>query len=104
MKRWTKEIENEISLLLKDWLKQQGKTQKDLKKSLNASSERMNALIEVLHNEYLSGGIPKVAARLCEIESNWSNLNQTISGKQSSLDPFSQLDLLLEELQEDCKP
>ena len=99
MKSWNKNIEDEITLLLKDWLKQQGKTQKDLRKILNASSERMPALIEIIKAEYTSGGIPKVASILCTIEARWSENNNHIESDQ---DPFSQLDLLLEKIQEDC--
>ena len=53
-------------------------SQKDLKQSLNGVSERMPALIEILHKEYLSGGIPKVASRLCEIEESWSNFKHLV--------------------------
>ena len=102
MKSWNKNIEDEIIVLLKDWLKQQGKTQKDLRKILNASSERMPALIEIIKAEYTSGGIPKVASRLCTIEAEWSESNNPIERIESDQDPFSQLDLLLEKIQEDC--
>ena len=47
MTKWNKEIEEEITLLVKDWLKQKKKTQKDLKRILNASSERMLSLIHI---------------------------------------------------------
>ena len=103
MAKWDNKIEEEIILLIKDWLKQKGKTQKDLRKSLNASSERMPSLVENLKREYISGGLPRLAKVLCDIESSWSqgSINQVYEKKINS-DPFGQLDLLLEEIQEDC--
>ncbi|MED5468733.1 MAG: hypothetical protein VX542_00495, partial [Cyanobacteriota bacterium] len=67
MAGWSGQVEDELTLLLKDWLKQQGRTQADLRRSLQAVSTRMPALLEVLEREYHLGGIPRVAARLCEI-------------------------------------
>ena len=103
MKKWSDEIEAELSLLIKEWLKQHGKTQKDLKLTLGTDSERMPALIKILKKEYLLGGLPKLASKLCTIEENWHKPIQTERTNQSNKkDPFSQLDLLLEELKEDC--
>ena len=102
MGKWNKQIELEITLLLKDWLKQKGKTQKDLKKILNSSSDRMPSIMEILKKEYNSGGLPKLAKTLCSIEEEWSNNYQCINDTSTPTDPFSQLDLLLEEIQEDC--
>ena len=101
MPKWSKHIEEELIALLKDWLKNKGKTQADLRESLNASSSRMPALIEVLQKEYSSGGIQKVAARLCLVEEYWSKNPQNNQISSESSDPFNQLDLLLEELKED---
>ena len=102
MKSWNKKVEDEISLLIKDWLKHQGKTQKDLKKILNASSDRKPTILEIIKHEYSLGGIPKVASLLCSIEATWSNNKNFIEDHKITPDPFSQLDLLLEEIQEDC--
>ncbi len=104
MKRWSKETEDQIALLIKDWLRNKNKTQADLREELHASSSRMPFLLEVLQKEYSLGGITKVAARLCSIESNWSAENKEIHENQENSDPFNQLDLLLEELQEDLSP
>ena len=54
MAKWNSQIEEELTILIKDWLKQKGKTQKDLRKILNASSDRMPTLIEVLKKEYFA--------------------------------------------------
>ena len=102
MKSWNKQLEGELSLLIKDWLKQQGKTQKDIKKILNASSDRMPTILEIIKHEYSLGGIPKVASLLCSIEATWSEKKSYIEDNIIKTDPFSQLDLLLEEIQEDC--
>ena len=48
MSRWSQELEDDLAALLKDWLKQQGRTQSDLRRSLRATSTRMPALMEVL--------------------------------------------------------
>ena len=95
-------ILHQILILLKDWLKQHGKTQKDLKNVLNANSERMSALLEIIKADYSSGGIPKVASMLCSIESKWSQESSHVEERKNYKDPFSQLDLLLEEIEEDC--
>ena len=57
--------------------------------------------------EYHKGGLPNVAARLCIIEKNWTNGQQPDlqieeSALNSSVDPFDQLDLLIEKIREDC--
>ncbi len=101
MKQWSHQTEEEITLLIKDWLKQQGRTQADLRQSLQAESSRMSALLEVLQREYFLGGFPKVADRLCEIENHWLKKNTQSIETSEEADPFSQLDLLLEEMKND---
>ena len=64
MSSWSNQVEDEITQLLKDWLKQQGRTQADLKRSLQAISIRMPALIEVLERDYHTGGIQKLVQHL----------------------------------------
>lgn len=98
MESWTTKSEEDLTLLIKDWLKAQNRTQADLGKSLQSSSSRMPALIEVLKNKYHQGGMPYVIASLCKVEKEWSNKN--IDSTESNLieDPFSQLDLILKDL------
>ena len=105
MPPWSNEIEEELALLIKDWLKQHRRTQADLRKDLQADSTRMPALMEVLKKEYSLGGLPKVAYRLCAIEKAWTNNQQDEKDTppQPSSDPFGQLDLLLQEIREDCE-
>ncbi len=99
---WSKEIEAEITLLIKEWLKHHNKTQKDLREGLHADSERMTALMEILKTDFLQGGLQKLVNRLCSIEEMWTNQNKLDNPKQNNPDPFGQLDLLLEELKENC--
>ncbi len=103
MAKWTPEIEEEIILLIKDWLKQKGRTQADLKRSLQSESSRMPALIEVLKKDFMQGGLPKLAGRLCSIESEWASSPQTNNNIEETEDPLGQLDLLLEELRDECE-
>ena len=93
-KRWSKEIEEELILLIKDWLRQTGKTQSELCKSLNLPSTRMPILIDFLKKDFLYGGIPKIANRLCEIEALWSKDKAQKSKKNIEVNTSAQLDLL----------
>ncbi len=102
MSNWSKKFEEELTLILKDWLKHHGKTQADLKKGLQASSTRMPSLLEVLEKEYRIGGLHKLLDRLCLIEADWRKpSSDSVQGEVSS-DPFGQLDLLLEKIRDDC--
>tara|TARA_Y100001968_G_scaffold25524_1_gene19974 strand:- start:536 stop:856 length:321 start_codon:yes stop_codon:yes gene_type:complete len=100
MKKWSESTEEFLTILIKDWLKQQGRSQSDLRDKLQADSSRMPALLEVLQREYLLGGFPRVVNRLCSIESLWSQPTQELKDNSdlAESDPFSQLDLLLEEM------
>ena len=72
--KWSKQVEEELSLLLKDWLKAQQRTQADLRKVLNAESTRMPAIIEALKKEYKTGGLQQVASCLCKVEESWARI------------------------------
>lgn len=100
MESWTKETEEELTLLIKDWLKGQGRTQSDLGKSLKANSSRMPALIEVLKEEFKKGGMAFVASKLCLIERGWVTGKESQSESNDNPDPFSQLDFILQELKD----
>ena len=109
MTRWSRDLEDDLAALLKDWLKQQGRTQSDLRRSLRATSTRMPALMEVLQREHGLGGMPRLAARLCAIEAEWAadpghldHADSDAGSSQSNADPFGQLDLLLREIRDDC--
>ena len=92
--RWSKDIEEHLVLLIKDWLRQTGRTQSELCRSLNLPSARMPTLIESLKKDFNSGGIPKIANRLCEVEELWKNSGVGKTKKNSELNYSGQLDLL----------
>jgi len=92
--RWSKDIEEDLILLIKDWLKQTGRTQSELCQTLNLPSARMPTLIESLKKDFNSGGIPKIANRLCEVEALWTNAEEGKTKKSFELNSSGQLDLL----------
>ena len=92
--RWSKDIEEDLVLLIKDWLRQTGRTQSELCRSLNLSSARMPTLIESLKKDFSSGGIPKIANRLCEVEELWTNIKGRETKTNLELNSSGQLDLL----------
>ncbi len=106
MNHWSPEVEAELTAVLKDWLKQQGRTQADLRRSLRATSTRMPALLEALEHEYRLGGLHRLAAKLCSIETDWINnapphASSSTGDLTTETDPFGQLDLLLREIRDD---
>ena len=106
MNPWSPDVEEELAAVLKDWLKQQGRTQADLRRSLRATSTRMPALMEVLEREHRLGGLPRLAAKLCSIEADWINnapahANASAGDLTTDTDPYGQLDLLLREIRDD---
>ena len=92
--RWSKDIEEDLILFIKDWLKQTGRTQSELCQSLNLPSARMPTLIDFLKKDFSSGGIPKIATRLCEVEEFWRNGEEGKTKKSFELNSSGQLDLL----------
>ena len=104
MSGWTPEFEADLTLLLKDWLKQQGRTQADLRRNLRAVSTRMPALLEVLEREHKLRGLGGLADRLCSVEAEWHGQPSSESDGVATAedDPFGQLDLLLQEIRDDC--
>ncbi len=106
MSQWNPAMEEELVVVLKDWLKQQGRTQADLRRSLHAASTRMPALLEVLERDHRKGGLAALASRLCAIEADWrqtpgSEASSGRPGAEPDPDPFGQLDLLLQEIRDD---
>ena len=91
---WSKEIEEALIVLIKDWLKQTGRTQSELCQNLNLPSSRLPTLIDFLKKDFISGGIPRIATRLCEIEAIWTKNEAPKSNKNITLNTSAQLDLL----------
>ena len=102
MSRWSRDLEDDLAALLKDWLKQQGRTQADLRRSLRAISTRMPAILEVLQREHRNHGLAGLASRLCAVEAEWHGGVSTSPDAEDASDPFGQLDMLLQEIREDC--
>ena len=92
--RWSIDIEKDLVLLINDWLRQTGRTQSELCQSLHLPSARMPTLIESLKKDFNSGGIPKIANKLCEIEALWTHVVGEKTKKKSDLNSPGQLDLL----------
>ena len=92
--RWSKDIEEDLVLLIKDWLRQTGRTQSELCQSLHLPSARMPTLIESLKKDFNSGGIPKIVNRLCKIEELWEHGGGEKTKKIFNLNSPGQLDLL----------
>ncbi len=92
--RWSKKTEEDLIVLIKDWLRQIGKTQSELCQSLNLPSARMPTLIDFLKKDFNAGGIPKIASRLCEVEESWTNDEVGETKKRLELNSSGQLDLL----------
>tara|TARA_X000000368_G_C22781988_1_gene601975 strand:- start:209 stop:556 length:348 start_codon:yes stop_codon:yes gene_type:complete len=104
---WSKDIEEELICLIKDWLKQTGRTQSELCQSLNLASSRIPTLIDFLKKDFISGGVPKIANRLCEVEAMWIRNERGLSKnkkqkKNIELNNSGQLDLL-DEICEDLE-
>ena len=91
---WSKEIEEDLVVLIKDWLRQTGKTQSDLCQSLNLPSSRMPTLIDFLKDDFKSGGIPKIASRLCKVEELLTSDEGRNTMQCLELNSSGQLDLL----------
>ena len=92
--RWSKDIEEDLILFIKDWLRQTGRTQSELCQSLNLPSARMPNLIDFLKKDFGSGGIAKIANRLCEVEKSWTNIEREKPKASLKLNSSEQLDLL----------
>jgi hypothetical protein len=64
----------------------------------------MPALLEVLEREHNLRGLAGLADRLCSVEAEWHGqpANDSAGGATAEDDPFGQLDLLLQEIRDDC--
>ena len=103
MNKWSQKSEDELTLLIKEWLKHHNRTQADLSSCLKSSSTRMSSIIESLRDDYSKGGMPNIANRLCSIEKRWVSEYEGLEDGKNETTPFDQLDLILEELKDDLK-
>ena len=97
--------EKELVTFIKDWLKTNGFTQKDLANELNIKSSRTSEIILKMKELYKKGGMFNIAKNLIKIEQKWLNniKNDYLEAKQTS--PFNQLDIdsLVNQINQDTK-
>tara|TARA_Y100001968_G_scaffold327943_1_gene374081 strand:+ start:469 stop:804 length:336 start_codon:yes stop_codon:yes gene_type:complete len=92
---WSKDIEEDLIFFIKDWLRQTGRTKSELCQRLNLPSSKLATLIDYLKKDFISGGIPKIANRLCEIEAFWTKDElKILTEKKIESSSSGQLDLL----------
>jgi len=85
--------EKELVSFIKDWLKTQGFTQKDLTNEINIKSSRTSEIILKIKELYKKGGMFNIAKNLIKIEQKWLNniKNDYLETKQTP--PYNQLDI-----------
>ena len=93
MSKLSVQEEKELISFIKDWLKTNGFTQKELANELNIKSIQMPAIILKLKEFYKKGGMYNVAKNLIKIEQNWLNKIKTGSQDRKDNAPYSQLGL-----------
>ena len=93
MSKLSKEEEKELLVFIKDWLKSNGLSQKDLACELNIKSSRTSEITLKLNEFYKKGGIFNVAKNLIKIEQNLLNNLKVNYKVQEEIPPYSQLDI-----------
>ena len=85
--------EKELISFIKDWLKSNRFTQKDLANELSIKSSRTSEIILKIKELYKKGGMFNIAKNLINIEQKWLNniKNDYRETKQTST--FNQLDI-----------
>ena len=85
--------EKELVSFIKEWLKTDGFTQKDLANELNIKSSRTTEIILKMKELYKKGGMFNIAKNLIKIEQKWLNniKNDYLETKQ--IPPYNQLDI-----------
>ena len=85
--------EKELISFIKDWLKTNGFTQKDLANELNIKSSRTSEIILKMRELYKKGGMFNIAKNLIKIEQNWLNNIKNDYPETKQAPPYNQLDL-----------
>ena len=93
MSKLSTQKEKELISFIKDWLKTNGFTQKDLANELNIKSSRTSEIILKMKELYKKGGMFNIAKNLIKIEQKWLNniKNDYLETKQTP--PYNQLDI-----------
>jgi len=103
MSKLSQKEEKELLAFIKDWLKSNGLSQKDLACELNIKSSRTSEITLKLNEFYKKGGIFNVAKNLIKIEQNLLNKIKIDYEIESKIPPYSQLniDSLVNQIEKD---
>ena len=93
MSRLSQQEEKELISFIKDWLKTNGFTQKDLANELNIKSSRTSEIILKIKELYKKGGMFNIAKNLIKIEQKWLNNIKNDHRETKQTTPYNQLDL-----------
>ena len=93
MSKLSPQEEKELLVLIKDWLKVHGYTQKDLANELNIKSSRTSEIMQKIKDINKKGGIFNIAKNLIKIEQNWLNNIQSNNEEKNVNQPYNQLDI-----------
>ena len=85
--------EKELVTFIKDWLKTNGFTQKDLANELSIKSSRTSDIILKIKELYKKGGIFNIAKNLIKIEQKWLNNIRNDYRETEQTPPYNQLDI-----------
>tara|TARA_B100000963_G_scaffold238193_1_gene208278 strand:+ start:310 stop:693 length:384 start_codon:yes stop_codon:yes gene_type:complete len=75
MNKLSSQEEKELIVIIKDWLRSHGYSQKDLAGQLKIKSSRTSEIINKLRDLYKKGGIINIAKNLIKIEQYWISAN-----------------------------
>ena len=83
MNKLSSQEEKELILFIKDWLKSNGYSQKDLSTQLKIKSSRTSEIINKLKDLHKKGGIINIAKNLIKIEQNWISSKKNNNNEDS---------------------
>ena len=90
MSKLSQREEKELISFIKDWLKSQGYTQKDLANELNLKSSQTSEITRKVKEFYKKGGIFNIVKNLIKIEQNWLKNIPTNSQEINETHPYNQ--------------
>ena len=93
MSKLSQQEEKELISFIKDWLKSNGFSQKDLAYELNINSVQMSGIILKIKEFHKKGGMFNIAKNLIKIEQNWLNNIKNDYPETKQAPPYNQLDI-----------
>ena len=84
MNKLSSQEEKELIVFIKDWLRSNGYSQKDLSAQLKTKSSRTSDIISKLKDLYKKGGIVKVAENLIRIEQYWISTKSNNNNEENN--------------------